>query len=146
MMNLQRIRHVGIVVEDFAQSLFFYRDLLGFEEQLDAMEDSSFIDQVLNLHGSQLHTMKLAAPDGQLIELLDFGPQKERMEKRKICSPGPTHFAIQVRDIDAMYQKLSQRGVEFCSEPVLSPDSKVRLAFCRAPEGTWIEMVELVLS
>ena len=35
-------------------------------------------------------------------------------------------------------------GVEFISTPKVSEDGGVKVAFCKAPEGTHIELVELL--
>ncbi len=144
MKNLLKIRHTGIVTSNLQNSLFFYRDLLGFELKTDSREDSGFIDRVLNLQKSKLHTVKLAAPDGQMIELLDFDAQTEPMESFHVTTAGPTHFAIQVRDLETFCRELKKHDIPFLSEPTVSPDGGVKLAFCRAPEGTYIEIVEML--
>lgn len=35
-------------------------------------------------------------------------------------------------------------SIEFISPPQVSPDSYAKVAFCQAPEGTYIELVELL--
>ena len=107
-------------------------------------ENSDFIDQVLALKNSSLNTIKLAAPDGQMIELLDFSSHRDMTVERKIYTIGPTHLAIQVENLEQLQRKLEECAVPCLSNPVVSPDNKVKLMFCRAPEGTYIEIVEVL--
>ena len=136
------IRHTGIVVEDLEQSLAFYRDLLGFQISKLMEESGRFIDTILGLNQVSVTTVKMAAPDGQLIELLKFHNQSKIGEARGICDKGPTHVAFTVADISAEYRRLADKGIKFISTPQFSPDGFAKVAFCRAPEGTYIELVE----
>ena len=140
---IKSFRHFGIVVEDFDKSLFFYRDLLGFEPVVTANEDSDFIDKILGLDSSELKTCKLRGRDGNMVELLDFG--KDRLiQKNCINSTGPTHLAFTVDNVEKTYQNLQAKGVSFISPPQFSPDGYAKVAFCQAPEGTYIELVEVL--
>lgn len=141
--NLLSIRHTGIVVTDMEKSLHFYRDLLGFKVRIDAREDSRFIDCILDMRNAKLHTVKLASPDGQMIELLDFGADGRAMS-HPVNGTGLTHFAIQVRSAEEMYTFLKMNGLSFLSPPSVSPDGKAKVAFCIAPEGSYIEIVEIL--
>ena len=143
-MNLQRIRHFGIVTCDMPSSLHFYRDVLGFKIYVETQENSNFIDQVLALKNSSLHTVKLAAPDGQMSELLDFSSHRRLTVEREIYAIGPTHLAIQVENLEQLQKILEKCAVPCLSSPVVSPDNKVKLMFCQAPEGTYIEIVEVL--
>ncbi|HJO63248.1 MAG TPA: VOC family protein, partial [Desulfobacterales bacterium] len=55
---------------------------------------------------------------------------------------GITHIAFTVEDIEQVYKRLVQSGITFLSTPQSSPDGYAKVAFCRAPEGTFIELVE----
>ena len=43
-----------------------------------------------------------------------------------------------------MYSDFIDDGIEFISNPKISPDGYAKVAFCKAPEGTFIELVELL--
>ena len=47
-----------------------------------------------------------------------------------------------VNNLEKVYKKLKKLKMKFICKPLLSNDKKVKLTFCRAPEGTLIEMVE----
>ncbi|WP_020589350.1 VOC family protein [Desulfobacter curvatus] len=140
---IKNIRHTGIVVNNLTESRYFYETLLGFKDPNLVLEDSSFIDKILGLNKSTLTTLKMKSPDGQMIELLDFGSSNIKT-KREIIESGPTHLAFTVDNIDELYTVLKKRGVDFISAPEVSPDGYAKVSFCRAPEGTYIELVELL--
>ena len=138
------LRHTGLVVKDLQASLDFYIKKLGFTVKVLSNEDSAFIDTILGLHDSELTTVKLVLKGGAMIELLDFKENTTNIIDRKIIDTGPTHMAFTVDDLDETYKSLSENGIEFISEPKISPDGFAKVAFCSAPEGTYIELVELL--
>ena len=138
------VRHTGLVVKDLNASLDFYTKKLGFTVKIQAHENKEFIDTILGLHDSDLTTVKLALKDGAMIELLDFKADTNKIVNRQIFDTGPTHIAFTVDDLDKIYEIFSQDGIEFISKPKISPDGYAKVAFCSAPEGTYIELVELL--
>lgn len=143
---ISSIRHVGVVVTDLEKSLFFYRDLLGFSVQKSAQETGPFIEAILAIRGVNVTTVKMSAPDGiTMLELLRFESpgRNPAASARDIHSPGLTHVAFTVSDLDGLYRQLAGHRVEFLSQPQRSPDGSARVAFCRDPDGTLIELVEV---
>ena len=140
---IKNIRHTGIVVEDLENSLHFYVDLLGFKVAKKMHESGPYIDDMLVLKDAQVTTVKLATPDGQMIELLHFQSHSGKQKLRSLVDTGLTHMAFTVDDLDMEYEKLKGEGVHFNAPPRLSPDGYAKVSFCRAPEGTYIELVEV---
>lgn len=141
---INRIRHTGIVVDDLEKSLNFYRDLLGFEVVKRADEGGPFIERILALEKASVTTVKMTSQDGQMIELLSYKKHATEKQERRINDVGLSHVAFSVNDIDREYEKLRKHAVEFISEPAISPDGYAKVAFCRAPEGTFVELVEVL--
>jgi catechol 2,3-dioxygenase-like lactoylglutathione lyase family enzyme len=141
---ISSIRHVGIVVSDLEKSLFFYKNLLGFSIVKTAQERGPFIDRILALDGVEVTTIKMSALDGTTqLELLRFkSPAPDSCTRHQVNSPGPTHIALTVHDIENLSRYLSLHSVPFLSEPVMSPDGGAKVAFCTDPDGTLIELVE----
>ena len=138
-------RHTGIVVKDLERALHFWRDIMGLKVRIDFVEEGEFIDTVQHLTGVKVHMIKLAAPDGTLIELLrDENHAGKPAGKRELCDPGVSHVAFTVADVEAAYKRLRDFGCETLSAPVLSPDGKAKLFFVRDPEGNLLEIVEMV--
>ena len=136
------VRHVGIVVSDMEKALRFYRDLLGLRDAGVVAESGSFLDGLLGMRNTKIRTAKLAGEDGQtLIELLVFD-SPGGTEATPLNAIGPTHVALTVADLDELYRRLSADGIAFNAPPRLSPDGGAKVAFCRDPDGTYIELVE----
>jgi len=141
---IRNIRHTGIVVDDLEASLNFYRDILGFQIVKQMEESGAYIDNMLSLDQVRVTTVKMAAPDGQMIELLKFHTHLNEQKPRDINNVGITHIAFEIDDLSDEYNRLKDEGVPFNSPPQLSLDGCAKVAFCRAPEGTFIELVEVL--
>jgi catechol 2,3-dioxygenase-like lactoylglutathione lyase family enzyme len=141
---IKNIRHTGIVVNDLNASLHFYQDMLGFKVVKQMEESGRYIDNILALSNVKVTTVKMASPDGQLIELLYYSSHVKEQKTREICDIGISHIALTVDDLNSYHNKLKNQGVQFNCPPQLSPDGYAKVTFCRAPEGTFVELVELV--
>lgn len=146
-MTLHNIRHTGIVVKNIKKSLYFYKNLLGFKIQKRMMEEGLVTDKLSNLKKTKIETFKMVVGEKKhMIELLYFHSHKRKTfdKNYNISRIGISHFAVTVKNVDSLYKKLKKNGIMFVSEPTLSNDKKVKLTFCRAPEGTLIEMVQVL--
>ena len=141
---IKDIRHTGIVVMDLEASLHFYRDLLGFQIAKQMEESGDYIDNISSLRNVKVTTVKLTSPSGQMIELLKYHSHPEEQKRREICEIGISHIAFTVNDLDFEYKRLKDKGIQFNSPPQLSPDGYAKVTFCRAPEGTLVELVEVL--
>lgn len=143
---INEIRHTGIVVIDLELSLHFYRDILGFQIVKQMEETGDYIDNILSLQNVKVTTVKMTSPTGQMIELLKYHSHPSEQKEHEICEIGISHIAFTVNDLDFEYKRLLAKGIQFNSPPQLSPDGYAKVAFCRAPEGTLIELVEVIAS
>lgn len=139
------IRHTGLVVADLKQALHFWCDVLGFRVAKRMEESGPHLDAMMGLDRVRLTTVKLSAPDGNLVELLHFHshPDKAGWEGTPY-STGFTHMALTVQDLDAAYCKLTEAGVHFNAPPQCSPDGYAKVTYCRGPEGVLLELVEIL--
>ena len=136
-------RHAGLVVANLDRALVFWCDVLGFRVEKRMNESGPHIDAMLGLAGVELTTVKLAAPDGNLIELLHFQSHLDRPTwQGTLVSTGLTHLAFTVTDLDGLCRRLAMVGVTFNAPPVSSPDGRVRVTFGQGPDGVWLELVE----
>lgn len=141
---VKNIRHTGIVVDNLEVSLCFYRDLLGFKVAKQMKEQGNYINNVLGLDGVEVTTVKMRAPDGGMIELLKYHSHSKKLKPDQIFDIGIRHIAFTVKNLNSEYEKLKAEGVCFSSSPKVSPDGYAKVAFCRAPEGTFVELVEVL--
>lgn len=140
------VRHTGLVVSDMHRSLRFYCGLLALKEAPIADESGPFIETILGIPGVRVKTCKLAGTDGgpTLVELLEFVSHHGHVEGRKLYTVGPTHAALTVGNLDALHAKLTDAGVTFISPPQLTPDGRAKVAFCHDPDGTPLELVQML--
>lgn len=137
-----KFRHTGIVVTDLDSMIHFYRDLLGLKIIKRTDEKDRFIERVCGVKDAGLTTVKMAAQDGDIIELLYYRSHLSGRSSGKIYRPGLSHIAFTVDDVEAVYQTLSNAGVRFKSAPSISVDHRARVVFCQDFQGNFIELVE----
>jgi catechol 2,3-dioxygenase-like lactoylglutathione lyase family enzyme len=143
---MTRLRHVGIVVRDLERSLAFYRDLLGLSVVRAMDEKGPFLDAILGMNGAKVRTVKLASSaDAAQVELLAFeAPTPEIGAAPSLVRVGPTHIAVTVDGLDGLYRRMRAAGVGFTTEPRVSADGGAKVTFCRDPDGTALELVEVL--
>lgn len=136
------LRHVGIVVKDLDSMVEFYK-LLGFTKIInDENLNGSLIDNLIGMSGVDLRIVKLKSKDDHsIIELLQYEDIRPTLKKKNLYDLGLSHLAIEVDNIDEIYEKLKSIGINFNSPPLLTKDN-VRVCFCRDIEGNWVELVE----
>ena len=138
-----QIRHTGLVVANLEDALHFWRDLLGFRVEKQMDESGSHIDAMMGLKDVRVTTEKMMAPEGGMIELLHFKSHPD--QKKWLGNPystGFTHIAMTVSNLDEVYKKLGAVGVVFPAKPQYSADGKVKVIYCKGPEGVLLELVE----
>jgi lactoylglutathione lyase len=124
-----RLTHVRLLVSDLDTCLRFYRDVLGFD---------------LIMGGEGQVYSELKAGDGIILAFY----QRQMMADVVGTSDLPASVAAQdrvvytcvVEDVDAAYEQLRQRGIEFVAPPQDRPAWFLRTAHFRDPEGNLIEI------
>ena len=100
---------------------------------------------MLGFENVKVKTIKMSAPNGPtLIELLEFDVPKGRDLSNQINDLGASHVAFTVSNIDEMYKKLKQSGIKFNAPPQLTPDGYAKVTFCFDPDGTPVELVQVI--
>lgn len=142
---ITQIRHTGLVVADLERALHFWCDILGFRVEKKMDESGPHLDAMMGLSKVHVTTVKLAAPDGNLVELLHFKSHPDKaVWKGAANTTGFTHIALTVDDIELTCQKLAETGVRFNAPPQKSADGCVKVTYGRGPEGVLIELVEVL--
>jgi len=139
------IRHVGLVVADLEKSLKFWCETMGFVISRQMEESGPHIDAMMGLKDVRVTTAKLAAPDGNLLELLYFHSHSDKQHwDGKPYSTGLTHIALTVKDLDETLRRLKLFGVPVTAVPQISPDGHVKGIYASGPEGVLLELVEVI--
>jgi len=142
-MTIERIDHVGIVVDDLAAATAFFMEL-GLELQGGAPVEGDWVDRVVGLEGVRAEIAMLQTQDGHgRVELSTF--HSPSVEGDKQPAPANTrgirHIAFVVDDIDAVVAGLRARGTELVGDMERYGDS-YRLCYVRGPEGIIVELAE----
>ncbi len=143
--KIQRMEHVGIVVEDLAAATEWFVDL-GLEAQGTGMAEGRWVDRVVGLDGVRVEVAMLQTPDGHgRLELAKFHAPSAQAGTRQAPAntPGLRHVAFAVVDIEKVVSGLRARGVELVGELERYEDS-YRLCYVRGPDGIIVELVERV--
>jgi methylmalonyl-CoA/ethylmalonyl-CoA epimerase len=124
-----RVSHIGIAVEALAETLPFFRDVLGLQET--PLDDAD---------GANIVGLTAGEP---LVELLeaenDESPIARFIAKR---GPGIHHICFSVDDLDQMLERCRRAGVRLIDEkPRVGAEGK-RIAFLH-PKSTGGVLVEL---
>ncbi len=144
-MTIQRLEHVGIVVDDLAAAIEFFVEL-GLEPGGKGQVEGESVDRIVALDGVRAELAMLRTPDGHgEIELVKFHspPTEDGDPQAPSNAPGLRHLAFLVEDIDAMVAGLRARGTELVGELVRYENS-YRLCYVRGPAGIIVELAEKI--
>jgi catechol 2,3-dioxygenase-like lactoylglutathione lyase family enzyme len=145
-MTVQRMDHVGIVVDDLAAATEFFAELgLELQGQEFGMEGPS-VDRIVGLEGVRTDFAFMQTPDGHgQLELIKFHSPSNQSDDRHepAHAPGIRHITFAVDDIDAVLARLGARGAELVGELVNYEDS-YWLCYVRGPAGIIVELAQRI--
>jgi catechol 2,3-dioxygenase-like lactoylglutathione lyase family enzyme len=142
-MTIQRMDHVGVVVDDLAAATEFFVEL-GLELQGEGSVEGQWVDRIVGLEGVRTELAMMQTPDGHgRLELVKFHSPSNQGDNghAPANAPGIRHVAFAVDDLDAVVARLRARGAELVGE-VESYKDIYRLCYVRGPEGIIIELAE----
>ena len=124
-----RVSHIGIAVEALAESLPFFRDVLGLTEV--PLDDSD---------GASVVGLSAGEPLVELLQADDPASPIARFVAKR--GPGIHHICFSVDDLDATLDRCRRAGVQLLDEkPRIGAEGK-RIAFLH-PKSTGGVLVEL---
>jgi catechol 2,3-dioxygenase-like lactoylglutathione lyase family enzyme len=141
---IERMDHVGVVVDDLEAAIAFFVEL-GMELEGEAPIEGRSVDRVSGLDGVRVDIAMMRTRDGHgRLELTKFHtPTAVRAEPEN--APGNTlglrTIMFAVDDIDATVAGLRARGAELVGEVAQYQDS-YRLCYVRGPEGIIVALAE----
>jgi catechol 2,3-dioxygenase-like lactoylglutathione lyase family enzyme len=142
-MAVQRMEHIGVVVDDLAAATEFFVGL-GLELKGEASVEGPLVDRINGLEGVKADVAMLEAPDGGTqLELAKYhsppGPGGDG--KPPPNTPGIRHILFVVDDIEAALAGLQAHGGELVGELVNYEDAYM-LCYVRGPAGIIVELAE----
>jgi glyoxylase I family protein len=142
---IRGIHHIALSTKNLEKLLFFYRDILGFEEVLSSNWNigTKDMDTLTNLNNSSAQFAFLKA-NNAYIEIFQFATPipKSLDPDRPVCDHGITHLCLAVIDIEFEYDRLKSAGMIFNCEPQWTNKGN-RVCYGRDPDGNVIELFEV---
>ena len=144
-MTIQRMEHLGIVVDDLAAAKAFFVEL-GLELHGEGQVEGGWVDRVVGLEGVRVEYAMAETPDGHgRLELVKFHSPSVRGGDGH---PPPNtlgirHLEFVVDDIDAAVSTERARGGELVGE-VENYEDIYRVCYVRGPEGIMVELAERI--
>jgi catechol 2,3-dioxygenase-like lactoylglutathione lyase family enzyme len=142
-MGLKRMDNVGIVVEDLAAAIDFFREV-GLELEGRATIEGEWAGRVTGLGDQRVEIAMMRTPDGHgRLELSRFlmPPTVADHRNAPVNALGYLRVMFAVDDIDETVEKLRKRGAQLVGEVVQYKDA-YRLCYIRGPEGLLLGLAQ----
>jgi catechol 2,3-dioxygenase-like lactoylglutathione lyase family enzyme len=144
-MAIQRMDHVGIVVEDLEAATAFFLTL-GLKLQGEASVEGAWVDRVVGLDGVRTDIAMLETPDGHgRVELAKFhAPPSPGGDRHAPANTlGIRHLTFAVDNLDSVLAGVRAHGAELVGDVERYRDV-YRLCYVRGPEGIIVELAEKI--
>lgn len=142
-MALKRMDNIGIVVEDLAATIDFFREL-GLELEGRATIEGEWAGRVTGLGDQQVEIAMMCTPDGHSrLELSRFIRPKVIADHRNapVNALGYLRVMFAVDDLDETLERVRARGAQLVGD-VVDYKGVYRLCYIRGPEGLLIGLAQ----
>jgi len=142
-MALKRMDNIGVVVEDLATTIDFFREL-GLELEGRSTIEGEWAGRVTGLGNQQVEIAMMRTPDGHgRLELSRFlrPPVVADHRNAPVNALGYLRVMFTVDNIDETLERLRKRGAQLVGEIVRYQDA-YRLCYIRGPEGLLIGLAQ----
>jgi len=143
-MTIQRMNHVGVVVDDLEAAIAFFVEL-GMELEGEAAVEGPWVDRVNGLESVQVDIVMMRTPDGHgRLELTQFRNPKLVAIEPAIAPPntlGLRSVMFAVESVDDTVARLRANGAELVGE-VAQYEDMYRLCYMRGPAGIIVALAE----
>jgi len=136
--------NVGILVEDLAATIEFFREL-GLELEGRGMVEGAWAGRVTGLGDQRVEIAMMRTPDGHSrLELSRFLTPAPVADHRNapVNALGYLRVMFAVDDVDETLARLRDRGAQLVSDGVVQYEDAYRLCYIRGPEGLLIGLAE----
>jgi catechol 2,3-dioxygenase-like lactoylglutathione lyase family enzyme len=138
--------HTSFTVANLDRSLTFFRDRLGLEVVFVREVREDYFSRIVGLPSCVVKAALLRLPGSQHhVELFEYVEPRGQACSPRPCDPGSSHLALVVDDLNGLFSRLRDQGVEFVSEPVLitaGSNKGAYGAYLRDPNGILIELFQ----
>src|ERR671925_1415864 len=144
-MALKRMDNVGIVVDDLAATIDFFREL-GLELEGQGTIEGEWAGRVTGLGDQRVEIAMMRTPDGHSrLELSRFLAPAPVADHRNapVNALGYLRVMFAVEDLDDTLARLREHGAQLVDE-VVQYEDVYRLCYVRGPEGILIGLAEQI--
>jgi catechol 2,3-dioxygenase-like lactoylglutathione lyase family enzyme len=141
--TVERMEHVGIVVDDLAAAVEFFL-ALGLELEGETSVEGEVVDRMTGLEGVRSELAFLQTPDGHgKVEVVQYRAPTREDDPLTVRpnSPGLNHLLFAVDDVEATLARLREHGAEPVGE-MIDYGTSYRLVYVRGPGGMIVELAE----
>ena len=134
-MNLTRVDHVGIAVENLDEALKFYEDVLGMKSTgKEVVEEQKVTVAFLPCGDSELELLESTTPDGPIARFIEKNGGRG----------GIQHVAVRVDNIEAAIKEVMDAGHRMLDEKPRYGAGGARIAFVhpKTTGGVLLELTE----
>ena len=143
-MTVQRLEHVGVVVDDLAAATAFFV-ALGLEVEGEASVEGGLVDRINGLESVQADIVILRTADGtgSQLELARYSSPSYDGDvvPAPPNAPGIRHILFVVDDIEASLAALLAQGGELVGE-LVNYKNIYMLCYVRGPAGIIVELAQ----
>jgi catechol 2,3-dioxygenase-like lactoylglutathione lyase family enzyme len=145
-MTIQRMDHVGVVVDDLEAAVAFFVEL-GMEVEGKARVEGGWVDRVSGLDDVRADIAMMRTPDGHgRLELTKFrtpAAVSAEPENAPANTLGLRSVMFAVEDVEDVIARLRAHGAELVGELAQYEDA-YRLCYVRGPGGVIVSLAEQI--
>ena len=132
-MDISRIDHIGIAVNNLADTIKFYEEVLGLKcNGTETVADQKVKVAFFPLGDSELEFLESTSEDGPIAKFIEGNKGRG----------GIQHIAVRVDDIHSAIAELKEKGVAMIDEEPRYGAGGASIAFCH-PKSTGGMLLEL---
>ncbi len=132
-MNILKVDHVGIAVNNLEETLKFYEDVLGLKcEGTEVVEEQKVKVAFLPVGDTELELLESTTEDGPIAKFIAKNGGRG----------GIQHVAVRVDNIESAIEEVKAKGYKMIDETPRYGAGNARIAFCH-PKGTDGVLLEL---
>jgi catechol 2,3-dioxygenase-like lactoylglutathione lyase family enzyme len=145
-MTVQRLEHIGIVVDDLAAATAFFV-ALGLEVEGETSVEGDLVDRINGLDGVRSDVVILRTPDEHAtkLELAKYRSPAYEGEAgpAPANTPGIRHVLFVVDDVQESLAALRAHGGELVGE-LVNYENSYWLCYVRGPAGIIVELAQKI--
>ena len=144
--SVTTVDHTGFAVSSLDEAVRFWTEALGFRLERQSEMGGDFLHQVTGVNDPSVKTAIVTAPDGYVIELLQYSKGiKNGAVPNSAGAIGAAHLALTVKDIHAAIARTEAAGwkPKGSPQPISGgPRKGTLVAYVSGPDHITIEFMQ----